>query len=84
MQYGDINLSQHRFRQWLSAWQHQAITWTNVDLWSEVFFGIHLWAMSQEVDMYLIHNMCSEIIVAAVWHHDWDVNNKNLVMLLIF
>ena len=25
-------VSQHWFRQWLVAWRHQAITWTNVDL----------------------------------------------------
>ena len=29
--YGDIDLGQHSSRQWLVAWQHQAITWTNVD-----------------------------------------------------
>ena len=30
--YGDIELGQHWLRQWLVAWRHQAITWTNVDL----------------------------------------------------
>ena len=43
------------------AWQYQAITWTNVDLWSKVFCGIHLRAFSQEVLMNLIHNMCLDI-----------------------
>ena len=28
--YDDIDLRQHWFRQWLVAWWHQAITWTNV------------------------------------------------------
>ena len=29
-QYGNINLDQHWLRQWLVAWWHQTITWTNV------------------------------------------------------
>ena len=33
--YGDMELGQHWLRQWLVAWRHQAITWTNVD-WSSV------------------------------------------------
>ena len=40
--YGNIDLGQHRLRQWLVAWLHQATTWTNVD-WSTVMScGIHL------------------------------------------
>ena len=31
-QYGDRDLGQRWLRYWLVAWQHQAITWTNVDL----------------------------------------------------
>ena len=27
--YGNLNLGHHWFRQWLVAWWHQAITWTN-------------------------------------------------------
>ena len=30
--YGDTDLAQNWLRQWLVAWRHQAITWTNVDL----------------------------------------------------
>ena len=37
MIFGDIDLSQHWLSIWLVAWQHQAITWTNVDLSSNVF-----------------------------------------------
>ena len=33
--YGIMELGQHWFRQWLVAWWHQAITWTNVDWSSE-------------------------------------------------
>ena len=46
--YGDIDLRQHWFRQWLVAWRHQAITWTNVDLSSFKAFGIHRRALSWE------------------------------------
>ena len=35
---GDIDLGQH----WFVAWQHQAITWTDVDFSSMEFCGIHL------------------------------------------
>ena len=34
--YGDRDMGQHWLRQWLVAWRHQAITWTNVDLSSDV------------------------------------------------
>ena len=47
-QYGDIDLSQLWLGQWLAAWQHQAITWTNVDLSSVRSYGIHLRALSKE------------------------------------
>ena len=40
--YGDRDLNQHWFMYWLDAWQHQAITWTNVDLSSVRSCGIHL------------------------------------------
>ena len=33
--YGNRILGQHWLRYWLVAWQHQAITWTNID-WSSV------------------------------------------------
>ena len=39
------------------AWRHQAITWTNVDLSSKMFCGIHLKAISQEELMSLIHHI---------------------------
>ena len=41
----------------LKLWQHQAITWTTVGLPSEVFRGIHIRAISQQVFMNLIRNM---------------------------
>ena len=37
MPCGDIDLGQNWFRQWIVAWRHQTITWTNVDLGSVAF-----------------------------------------------
>ena len=47
--YGNINLGQLWLRQWLVAWRHQAITWTNIDLSSVRSSGIHLSAILQEI-----------------------------------
>ena len=47
--YGEIDLGQHWLRQWLVAWQHQAITWTNVDLSSGSSNDIHLRVISQDI-----------------------------------
>ena len=48
MPYGDIELGQHWLRQWLVAWWHQAITWTNVDLSSVRSSDNYLRANSQK------------------------------------
>ena len=45
MPHGDRELSQLWLRQWLVAWRHQAITWTNVNLSSVTFSDIHLRAL---------------------------------------
>ena len=47
--YDNRDLGQHWFRQWLVAWRHQAITWTNVDWSSVTYSDIHLRAISQEI-----------------------------------
>ena len=47
--YGDTDLGQHWPRQWLVAWRHQAITWTNVALLSVRSSNIHLGAISQKI-----------------------------------
>ena len=49
MPYGDMDLGQHWLRQWLVAWWHQAITWTNVDLSSVTYSDIHLMATIQGI-----------------------------------
>ena len=47
--YGDRDLGLHWLMQWLVAWRHQAITWTNVD-WSSVKSSdIHIRVISQEM-----------------------------------
>ena len=43
------DLGQHWFRQWLDAWWHQAIAWTNVDLSSMTFSGINCRVMHDDV-----------------------------------
>ena len=47
--FGDRDQGQHSLRQWLVAWRHQAITWTDVD-WSSVKSSdIHIRANPQEM-----------------------------------
>ena len=60
MPYGDIDLGQQWLRWWLGAWRHQAITWTNVDLSSQLFSSIPLWMILQEKLMNLICYMYSK------------------------
>ena len=43
------------------SWPRQVITWINMDLSSNRLCGIHLGAISQEVLLNFIRNMCSEI-----------------------
>ena len=49
MPYGDRELCQHWLRQWLVAWRHQAITWTNIDLSSVRSCGVNVRTISQEI-----------------------------------
>ena len=49
MPYDNIDLDQHWFREWLVAWQHQAITWTSVDLSSVRSSDNHTRAVSEEI-----------------------------------
>ena len=58
--YGGRDLGQHWFRQWLVAWRHQAITWTNVDFSLVRFLVIHLRAVSQWVPklLFCIMSLC--------------------------
>ena len=48
----------HRwFSQWLVPWWHQAIIWTNIDLSSEAFCGIHLGTIPRKRVINLIRHM---------------------------
>ena len=47
--YNDLDEGQHWFRQWLVAWWHQDIAWTNVDLSSVGSSDILLRTISQEI-----------------------------------
>ena len=46
---GDTDLDQQWLGQWLVAWGHLAITWTNVDLWWVRSCGIYLTAIPMEL-----------------------------------
>ena len=67
--YGNRDLGQHWPRQWLVAWWHQAITWTNVDLSSVEFCGIHLTTILLVAFKASIHEMSSKIIFLKLQPH---------------
>ena len=62
-----------------------AITWTNIDLLSKVIWGIRLRAILQEILMYLIQNMCSEItlfkLVIVLLKHGPLLHNTNNICI---
>ena len=60
--YGDRDLGQHCLRQWLVAWWHQAITWTNVDFLSLKSSDIHIRTILQEMPQPSITKICLKII----------------------
>ena len=66
--YDDIELGQHCFRVRLVVWQHQAITWNNVDL-SVEFCGTHLTPISQEVLKISIYKMSFKNIIVKLLLH---------------
>ena len=47
--YGDVDMGQRWNGQWSVAWQHQAMTWTNVDLSSVRSTNIHLRVISHDI-----------------------------------
>ena len=61
MPYGDKDLGQHWLRWWLVAWQHQCITWTNIDFLKPRFCGIHLIATSSHLPKVLFHKLSFKI-----------------------
>ena len=73
MPYGDLELDQHWLRYGLVAWQHQAITWTTVDLSSLRFGYIHLRAILCEISQPSITKITFEINHQSNWNclHIW-------------
>ena len=73
--YGDVDLGQHWFRQWLPAWRHQNITWTNVDFSSKVFCGSHPRAISHK-NAYELKSVCVSRLYVWINHHisQWSVS----------
>ena len=77
-------LSQLWLRQWLVAWRHQAITWTNVNLSSVTFSDIHLRALPSEnletnqynkIENYILKSHpdllgANELTIRKSWRHD--------------
>ena len=51
---GIVSSQSQQLNEWLVAWLHQAITWTSVDLPSDVYCGIHLRAIPEELLMYTL------------------------------
>ena len=79
--YGDMELGQHWLRQWLVAWRHQAITWTNVD-WSVRSHGIHLGASSLEDLKKTIKETRLKIAVLK-WHPGLPGANELMPIVLL-
>ena len=74
----NIDLGQHWLSLWLVAWWHQAITWTEFDLSSEVLCGIPLSTISQEVPMNLIRNNCSRDYTSKLLPQPIGANESKL------
>ena len=73
--YGEIHLGQHWFRQWLVAWRHQAIAWTNVDLSLVRSSDNHLRAISQEISHPSVIKISLKI-TCLKFHSDLPVANE--------
>ena len=76
--YGDRDMGQHWLRQWLVAWQHQAITWTNVDLSSVEICGIHLTTILLVALKVSIHEMSWKIIFLKLQPHLTGANELKI------
>ena len=84
MPYGDRDVGQHWLRWWLVAWQHQAITWTNVD-WSSVKSSdIHIGAISQEMPQPSVTKIRSKIFIQYLkFHSKFPGANELMVCTLV-
>ena len=73
--YGNIDQCQHWFRQWLVAWQHQAITWTNVDISK---YSVSNFTRNANNS---IHTMCSDIALLKLLPHNLGANELTCICL---
>ena len=76
MPYGGRELGQHWFRQWLVAWRHQAITWTNVDLLPEASFGLRVLSLPASVRLSVSPSVTE--FVRAITHQPFKLGSPNL------
>ena len=60
--YEGRDLDQHWFSEWLVAWWHQVITWTNVDLSSLRSSDVHLRSISLEISQPPVNEISLKII----------------------
>ena len=60
---GNTDLGQYWPMQWLVAWQHQVITWTNADFSLVRICGIHMRAIPQQVTKLSLCMMSLEIMI---------------------
>ena len=79
--YGGRDLGQHWFRQWLVAWRHQAITWTNVDLTSLMSSDVHLRAISLEISQPSVTKISLKVIFLRFY---WSLTGANELILQVF
>ena len=81
--YGGRDLVQHWLRQWLVAWRHQAITWTNVDLSSVRSIDIHLRAILQKIPQPPIIKISLKIIFLKFVSNLPGANELNIAEMSI-
>ena len=81
--YGNRDLGQYWLRQWLVAWGHQVITWTNVDLSSVRLSDIHLRASSQKIPQPSVTKIIWKIKYLK-FHSNFPGANELIKKMLIF
>ena len=82
---GYIYLCQHWLKYWFVSWQHQAISWTNVDLSPTGSCGIQLRSMITQIFMIAIPeiNCASKITATSIrdqWVHKDEFWKKKIML----
>ena len=84
--YGGRDLGQLWFRQWLVAWRHQVITWTNVDSSSLRSHDVYLRAISLEISQPSVTKISLKIRFLRIYCNLSGANeliNKQLAHVVI-